>query len=150
MSAVSVTTTAVVINALEATEFTVGSAEAGGRNQGGQVGHGGFLYRGRQGSLAHRRQERVHPFFQRGQVGRCVFGRVPGVAETLGVVIADDCIPVCLSVGIPTAPGRCPVREMPGQDECVLRLCSSGDVALKADGTYRIALGRFGPKMAIV
>src|SRR5450631_3234703 len=105
-----------VIGALEAVKFAVRCAKAGGRRQGGKVCARRLLHRSRQRAGSESIGEGASTLFERSQIRCRVIGHRPRIFEPRGIVIADDGLAFTRGK-IPSAPLRCAVWEVPGQQE---------------------------------
>ena len=119
VSATPEAASALVEASLESVKPAVRSPEAGGRNQRGEIGRGRILHGRRQRRLPHGRNKAARPGFEFTEVKRKVFCRLPGVAESGAIEIADDVVsaPGWRS---PSTPVRSSVGEIPAQKECIL------------------------------
>src|SRR5690242_1049820 len=87
--AVAVTAPAVVVGAFETVKLAVGRAERSCGDESGEIGAGSFLDNPGQRTFAKRGRKQARLLFETGQVGRGIFGSLPGALEALRIVIAD-------------------------------------------------------------
>ncbi len=149
MQAVAEAAAVFVVDAFEAVELAVGSAEARGAHQSGEVCAGCIFDGCRQCAFAHCGCEQSGAGFKMFQIRGGVVCRGPGVGESLGIVIADDGFLVALG-SFPSAPLRRAIREMPGQNECVASRLAWCDGTLQAQGADGTAGVGFIPEPAVV
>src|ERR1700733_8813574 len=102
-----------VIGAVEAVEFAIRSAKAGGGCQRGKVSARRFFYRCGQRAGGQSVDKSARAGFQRLEIGRGIFGHLPRIFESRGIVVADDGVAVALG-SVPTAPIWGSVGEVPG------------------------------------
>src|SRR5882757_3092509 len=138
MGAVSEATAPMVIGALEAVEFAIGRAKAGGCRQGGEVCARCLLHRCRERAGSEGIGEGAGAFFERRQIGRCVLSHRPRVFEPGGIVIADDGLALARGK-VPPTPLRGAVGEVPGKQESELGRAARWNRPLLTNRAYGAA-----------
>src|ERR1700678_4361786 len=102
-----------VVGALEAMEFAIRGAKAGGRCQRGKVSARRFFNSRGQRAGGECVGKGARAGFQRLEICRRIFGHLPRILEARGIVVADD--GVALARGkVPSTPLWAAVGEVPG------------------------------------
>src|SRR6185437_2219828 len=146
--AVSETTTAVIVAALEPVERAVRDAERGRHYQRGQIRHRPFAHFIRKRRIAHRLGEPPRARFQLLQMRSEILSGLPGIFETRGVVIADYRPFIAFRRG-PSAALRRAVPKMPCEDERNIRVGARSEIPLYAQRSDGIANRSLRPKFSI-
>ena len=143
MGAVAEAATPTIVDAFEAVEFAVGSAEAGGADERREIGAGGFFDDAGEGALAKGFREQAGLAFERREIFSGVFGGRERGGKSDAIVIADDRFSLPLGRS-PAAPFGRADGEAPGEEKREVGGAARGDCPLKrhdADGVMRVGLG---------
>ena len=137
------------VAAFEAVELAVGGAEAGLRDERGQVGDGGVLHGRRKRALTDRVSETAGAALEIVEMFGEVTRSVPGVGEACAVVVANRGAALSRR-RVPPAAIRRAIRKAPTDGKGEVRRGARRDRALQTDGGHRSGLRGLRPQRAVV
>src|SRR5205823_3508939 len=130
-----------VVYAFKPVELPIGSPETGGRDERGQVGRRGVLYRSGKRTLPNRSRKAPRVLFQAVEIRGRIFRCIPRIGKPGRVMVADYRFFIAFGRA-PSTAARRPVGEMPGEQKRIIRVHAGRNGPLQTERAHQVA--RFG------